>query len=392
MSAFFSASEMAFVLSNKVKMEVKARKRRISAKYILHFAKRTDKFFSTILIGNNIAIIAFASVCTVLLQETFNEWVILIISTLGILILGELIPKFIARETADHLILLLAKPLRWSSLILAPAVRFTSWIALKITRQKKVDESVYAKYFEREAFNQLIRESEEAGTVSKSETTIINKVLQLKHQDVNESMRPRTEVTAVDIDTPIADVLSLFISSGYSKLPVYEGSIDHIKGVILAHDLFTNPDTVRSIMHEVIFVPEARKSIDMLNDFINQRISFAVVVDEFGGTAGIVTMEDIVEEFFGEIKDEYDIDEDICRRTSENTFVIAGKIEIDHINEKFGLELPKGDYETISGFITTQIGRIPVTGEEIAFGQYQVLILRATLVRIESVKLSINSE
>jgi CBS domain containing-hemolysin-like protein len=202
-------------------------------------------------------------------------------------------------------------------------------------------------------------------------------------------MRPRTEVVGIEIGADINEVMDTFLESGYSKLPVFEENLDNIKGIIIAYDLFHEPKNLSEILRSVVFVPEARKSIDVLNDFLSQGVSFAVVVDEFGGTAGIVTMEDIMEELFGEIKDEYDIEEDICRKTSDNSYILNGKIEVDHLNEKFELQIPKGDYETISGFITSRIGRIPEQQENLKIDNFLFHIVRANNVRIELVKMSI---
>ncbi len=179
----------------------------------------------------------------------------------------------------------------------------------------------------------------------------------------------------------------IFIESGFSKLPVYDENLDNINGIILAKDIFKNPDTVKSIIREVSFIPETKKSFDMLNEFLDEKISISIVIDEFGGTAGIVTMEDILEELFGEIKDEFDVDELICRRIALNTFIISGKAEIDFINEKYNLNIMEGDYETIAGYITTRLGKIPNQGDTVNIDNFTILIARASIQKIEVVKL-----
>ncbi len=156
--------------------------------------------------------------------------------------------------------------------------------------------------------------------------------------------------------------------------------------------IFKNPPNIGSILREVIFVPETKKSFEMLNEFLNKRVSIAVVIDEFGGTAGIVTMEDIIEELFGEIEDEYDVEEDICRRIGPNEYLISGKVEIDYINEKYNLEIPLGDYETIGGYISYYLGRIPAQGENIPINNFNIFIARATQTKIDMVRLTVNTD
>ena len=182
--------------------------------------------------------------------------------------------------------------------------------------------------------------------------------------------------------------MSIFIDSGYSKLPIYEDNLDNIKGVIFAYDVFNMPPDLKSIMREIIFVPETKKTFDMLNELLNRRASISIVIDEFGGTAGIITMEDIMEELFGEIRDEYDIEEDICRKLADNAYLISGKVEVDFINEKFDLDIPTGDYGTINGFITSRTGRIPVEGENLTIDNFNILIVRANTIKIDLIKLS----
>jgi putative hemolysin len=392
-SAFFSASEIAFILSNKIKVEIKARKKNIAAQSALYFSQHPQNFFSTMLIGNNIANIAFASISTVLLSTIFNldEFAILIISTIVVLFFGELIPKYLAREIADRFILLSSIPLRIISFILYPFVKLITWLSSFLTQQIPANEIGINSLFNRETIDSLVKESHEAGIVDRKESDIISKVLNLGDQRVYEAMRPRTEIVGVEITQNIDEALSIFIDSGYSKLPVYEESVDNIRGVIYSYDIFKAPENVQAITRKILFVPETKKSFEILNEFLSNRISIAVVVDEFGGTAGLVTMEDIIEELFGEIRDEYDVEEDICRKIADNNYLISGKVEIDFINEKYNLKLPTGDYETIAGYIITSLGRIPIQGENCKIDHFNFLIARASNKNIEVVKLIIEA-
>ena len=390
-SGFFSSSEMAFVVSNKLKLEIKARKNNLSAKTAFLFSQNPQDFFSTVLIGNNIVNIAFASICTVVLTTFFGlgELSILFISTFVLLIIGELIPKYFAREIADRFVLLSALPVKVVSVVLFPFVKVLSSISSRLTQSSNVKEEKINYLFSREDIESLVEESMEAGIVNKKESDIINKVFSLGEQRVYEAMRPRTEIVGVEIGQTINEALTIFIESGYSKLPVYEENLDNIKGVVFAYDIFKSPEDLKSITREIIFVPETKKTFDMLNEMLTRQVSIAIVIDEFGGTAGIITLEDIMEELFGEIKDEYDVEEDICRRIAANTYLISGKVEIDFINEKYSLNIPTGDYETIGGYLTSNLGRIPVEGENVVVDNFNILIARATSIKIELVKLTL---
>lgn len=394
LSAFFSASEIAFILSNKIKLEIKARKKNLAAQNALYFSQNPQNFFSTMLIGNNVANIAFASISAVLLSNLFNlgEISILIISAMVLLFFGELIPKYLTREIADRFILLSSVPLRIISFIIFPFVKFISSMSSMLTKQTPSNDFGINRLFNRETIDSLVKESYEAGIVDSKESDIISKVLNLGDQRVYEAMRPRTEIVGVEVNQTIDEALSIFIDSGYSKLPVYEESVDNIKGVIYSYDIFNAPENVQAITKKILFVPETKKSFEMLNEFLSNQISIAIVVDEFGGTAGLVTMEDIIEELFGEIRDEYDVEEDICRKIADNTYLISGKVEVDFINEKYHLKLPTGDYETIAGYIITSLGRIPAQGENVNIDHINFLIARASNKNIEMVKLIIESD
>jgi CBS domain containing-hemolysin-like protein len=241
--------------------------------------------------------------------------------------------------------------------------------------------------FSKEDIELLVKESHEAGVVDKKESDIISRVFAMGDQKVYEAMRPRTEIIGIGIEQTINQALAIFVDAGYSKMPVYEENLDNIRGIIYANDLFKSPKNIQDVLKEAMFVPETKKSFELLNEFLSKRVSIAIVIDEFGGTAGMITIEDIIEELFGEIKDEYDIEEDICKKTEENTYIISGKVEIDFINEKYKLNIPTGDYETIGGYITSRLGRIPVQNENIVIDNFNITITRANQIKVELIKL-----
>ena len=391
LSAFFSGTELAFVVANKLKIEVRARKKNLAALSAKYFINHPQNFFSTILIGNNVVNIAYASLGAVFLASLFGwtELEILVVLSTVILFFGEIIPKYLARELSDRVVLFTSLPLRFVSYILYPFVKVSSAISNKIVQTSSIKTDNIYHLFDKEDIKGLVKESEIAGIVDKKDSELISKVIELGDQRVYEAMTPRTEIVGIEITSELNEVLSVFIESGFSKLPVYEENLDNIKGIILAKDLFKSPDNIKNILREVNFIPETKKSFDVLNDFLEKRNSIAIVVDEHGGTAGIVTLEDILEELFGEIEDEFDIQEDICRRIAKDTYIISGKVEIDHINEKYNMNLEEGDYETLSGFITTKLGRIPKEGEIEIIENFRLQIIRATSQKVELVKLTL---
>jgi putative hemolysin len=391
LSAFFSGTELAFVVANKLKIEIRARKKNLAALSAKYFINHPQIFFSTILLANNIVLIAYASLSAIFLSSIFGwgEITILLISSLVILLFGEILPKYFARELADRAVILTALPLRAASYLLYPFVKIASAISNKIVQTASIKSDNIYHLFDKEDIKGLVKESEIAGIVDKKDSELISKVIELRDQRVYEAMTPRTEIIGIEITSNINEALLMFIDSGFSKLTVYEDNLDNIKGVILAKDLFKSPQSIKDILRDVNFIPETKKSFDVLNDFLEKRNSIEIVVDEHGGTAGIVTIEDILEELFGEIEDEFDIQEAICKRVAKDTYIISGKVEVDHINEKYNLNIEEGDYETLSGFITTQLGRIPDQGENVSIGNFNIQIVRAAAQKVDLVKLSL---
>ncbi len=394
LSGFFSGTEMAYIVSSKLKIEIKARKKNPAALSAHYFKSHPQTFFSTVLIGNNVVNVALSSLSAVFLSAIFGlgELSILLISSFLLLLFGELLPKYFASEIANKTLLLTALPLRIFYFMIFPFVKAASTLSEKLTQSTSIEADALSHLFDKEEIKELVKESQIAGVVDKKESDIIEKVIELGEQRVYETMTPRTEIIGVEINQTIKEALTIFIDSGFSKLPVYEDNLDDIKGIILAKDIFKSPQSLKSIIREVSFMPETKKSFDVMNEFLDKKISIAIVIDEFGGTAGIVTMEDILEELFGEIQDEFDVDEDICRKITPNSYIISGKVELDHINEKYELNIEEGDYETIAGYIISKLGRIPAQGETVEIDNYTILIARAALQKIELVKLIKNTD
>ncbi|MBI5730609.1 MAG: HlyC/CorC family transporter [Ignavibacteriales bacterium] len=395
LSAFFSSSEIAFIVGNKIKIEIRARKKNLSALNARYFINNPDQFFSTILISNSAVNIAFASLSSIFLSKLFGlkEFEILLISTTLILLFGELIPKYFGRELADRLVLIVAIPLRAIAIVLYPLVKITSKVSSILSRTNLKEEEEIQHLFDKEDIQNLIEESSEAGKMDEEQSDIISKVIDIREQRVYEAMTPRTDVVGIEITSTMQEVLKTFIDSGYSKLPVYDENLDNIKGVVFSKDIFKQPDDLKTVMRDVVFVPETKKSLEMLNEFLDKQFSIAIVVDEFGGTAGILTVEDLIEELFGEIRDEYDdVEEKTAKKIDPNSYLVNGKVEIDYLNEELDFQIPEGDYETIAGYVTFRIGRIPVKGESFKIQNLSVQILKADKTKIDLLKLTLIQE
>lgn len=392
LSGFFSGTEMAYIVSSKLIMEIKARTKNPAALSAHYFKSHPQIFFSTVLIGNNVVNVALSSLSAVFLSALFglSNLSILLISSFMLLLLGELLPKYLASEMAGKILLLTAVPLRIFSFIIYPFVKAASAASKKLTQSTSIEADAMGLLFDKEEMKELIKESQIAGVVDKKESDMFEKVIELSEQRAYESMTPRTDIIGVEINQTIEEALKIFIESGFSKLPVYENNLDNIKGIILAKDIFKSPQDLKGIIRKVSFIPETKKSLNIMNELLDSKTSIAIVIDEFGGTAGIITIEDILEELFGEIKDEFDVDADICRKISANSYIISGKVELDYINEKYELNIEEGDYETIAGYIITRLGRIPAQGETVEIDNYTILIARAASQKIELVKLTAN--
>lgn len=394
LSAFFSSSEIAFIVANKIKIEIRARKKNFYAQNAYYFVKKPEHFYSTILISNNIVNIAFASLVSVFLLHHFglDEFEILIITTLLTLLFAELIPKYLGRELADSLILAASIPLRVVNILLFPLVKMTTKISSIISRMNRKEEEEILQIIDKEDIQNLIEESSEAGKMDEAQFDIISKVIEIREQRVYEAITPRTDIIGVDITSSIDEVLDKFIESGYSKLIVFDENLDNIKGMVLIKDFFNKPADLNTVLREVDFVPDTKKSLEMLNEFLNKQFSLAVVVDEFGGTAGILTIEDLIEELFGEIRDEYDIEEKVVRKVDNNSYILSGKVEIDNLNEEHEFNIEEGDYETIAGYVTAKLGRIPARGETFKVDHFSVTILKSDKTKIDLLRITIHIE
>ncbi|MEX0719241.1 MAG: hemolysin family protein [Balneolaceae bacterium] len=409
LSGFYSGSEIAFVTANKLKLEVASRKKNALAGSIEFFTRNPETFLTTTLVGNNIVNVLYATFMAIFLVEPVQSYsqmwfgviptdiqVLLIqtiIAAVIIMIFGEILPKAIFRAQADNMIGIISIPLRISYYLFRPFISIATNSSNVLIKWLVPNAEVAENYFRRQDVELIFKELRESGgseDIDEDDSAILHNVLELSNKRVKESMIPRIDIDAVEKETPMDEVLAIFIQSGHSKLPVFRDSIDDVIGVVFAHDFFHNPKSLHEIIRPVKLVPSSKKSKALLTEFRQSNMSVAIVLDEYGGTAGMVTIEDLLEEVVGDIQDEYDVEDEIMKKISPNTYVISGNVEIEELIEKFEeIELPlePSQYDTVAGFIINYLGRIPKVNEEVLIENKKFIISKATPSRIETVKL-----
>ncbi len=408
-SAFFSGSEMAFVTANKLKLEIESRKDTFRGRSLAYFSDNPEKFLSTTLVGNNIINVAYATLMAIFLAEPIRAmyssffadmpsgamvlFLQTVIASVLILLFGEILSKAIFRVLADHIIKVIAIPLRITEYLLWPLIYLSNSASGLLIRMLKVGNERSDKVFRRQDVEMIFRELKESGgskDIDHDDSEILHNVLELSNKRVRETMVPRTEIVAVEKSASLQDLKKAFIESGYSKVPVYQDTIDDIIGVVFAYDMFSNPKDISEIIRPVKLIPSSKKSKDLLTEFRQSNISVAVVIDEYGGTAGMVTIEDLIEEVVGDIQDEYDKESDVIKKINHNTFLLSGSVELDDLEEHYPeivFNYEDDDFETVAGYIIHHTGRIPKVNEEILINGNTFIITKATQSKLETVKL-----
>ncbi len=390
LSIFFSATETIYLTASKIRIEILFRRNVKKIKSVYGFIKEPESFIVTTLVGNNFANVIFSSSIVLILKDTVNEFFIILLSSLFILIFAEIIPKSVGREYSNQLIIPVARLLKIFKLLFHPINILLNSISnffirkLNLGKKQKVEHIL-----SRENIQKVIRTSEKDGVIKSDEGKIIERVFDMRQTRLKDPMVPRTEIITVKKNTSIPRLLKVFTESGFSRLPVYDKTIDDIIGVVHVKDLFTKPTKLQDILQEVLFVPQTKFAYKLLMEFRQKNISIAIVLDEYGGTAGLITLEDLLEELVGEIYDEFDIDnKHMYKKWNAFTISIDAKAEIDEINEKFKLKFPeKETYSTIGGFIIEHLERIPKTGEIIEFDKCKIQIEKASRKRVIRVKI-----
>lgn len=412
LSAFFSGMEIAYVSSNKIHIEIEKKQNDFLAIILTRLTKKPSKFIATMLVGNNIALVIYGFFMGDLLMNWFGNmslesdfWRYIVIdlslltqtvvSTLIILLTAEFLPKVFFQIYSNFLLKFFALPAYIFYVLFGLISSFIIWISdfvLKFFFKTEGDEVqlAFSKVELGNYINEQMEKVEENQEVD-SEIQIFQNALEFSEVKSREVMIPRTEIVAVDLGQEPKDLIKTFTTTGLSKILVYNETIDDIIGYIHSFELFKKPPTIKSILLSVVFVPETMLVKDVLNILIKKRKSIAVVIDEYGGTSGMMTVEDIVEELFGEIEDEHDSVMLVEEKLGENHFSFSARLEVDYLNEIYKLDIPEGEnYETLGGYIVNHAEEIPPKDSEVEIDGHTFLIKEVTSTKIELVEVKIN--
>lgn len=397
-SAFFSGMEIAFITSNKLKIELENKKGSIPARIFSYFSKHPSRYLGTMLMGNNIALVVFGIYMEKALSDsmhivTDNAVMILLIqtliSTMVILLFGEFIPKNLFRIYANNTLNIFAIPVVVVYAILYPIIFFTietsEYLLKKVFKvELSNDHLTFGRIDLDNYLSEAITSSGHKNNVE-HEVKIFKNALDFNEVKARECMVPRTEIVGVDVNSSIEELRKKFVETRLSKILVYEGNVDNMIGYVHSFELFKSPQNVRSILLPVAIIPESMPASDVLTVFIQNRKSIGLVVDEYGGTAGIITMEDVIEEIFGEIEDEHDKEELVEKNLGNGEFLFSARLEVDYLNEKFKLNLPHTEnFETLAGLMIHHKESIPEQDDEVKVPPY---LLKASVVKNNKVEL-----
>ena len=400
LSAFFSGMEIAFTSKNRLKLEIDRKQSRMFDSIAEVFARHPGQYITTILVGNNIALVVYSLAMSMLLREIYGAlgWTELAlegsvaidtaVSTIIIIFFAEFLPKSVFRNDPNFYYRVLAPVIYFFYIVLYPVARFTTLLSHGILRLlgRKVEEKNITPSFDREDLAALLdTNGPEPHSEPDNELKIFQNALDFADLRVRDCMVPRVDVEAVDIDdTTIGQLTARFVDSKYSRIFVWRKSIDNIIGYVNSKSLFTRPAQIADVMMEVNYVPETMPLQSMLENFIKHRSNIAVVIDEFGGTAGIISLEDVLEQIFGEIEDEHDVPDLVEKQVGPDEYVFSCRLEVKYLNERYDLGIEESrEYDTLAGFIIYNYEGIPGAGETVFIGDLQLRILRTTRSRIE---------
>ena len=405
LSAFFSGMEIAFVSSNRMLAEMDREDSGLSGKIISVFYSHPNGFVSTMLVGNNIVLVVYGILFAQLFDNTLfssldegaRVTADTLLSTLVILFTGEFLPKILFKNNANRLLSVFAVPAYIFYILLWPISRFSTFLSkcllyvvgIKMTAEN--DDEGFSKVDLDYLVQSSIDNAQSEDDIN-DEVKIFQNALDFSDCKVRDCMVPRTEINAVDLnECNIQELMQKFIESGNSKIIVYEDDIDHIVGYIHSSEMFRNKDKWREHVCKMPFVPETMAAQKLMHIFLQQKKSLGVVVDEFGGTSGIVSLEDIVEEIFGDIEDEHDSDKYIAKQVGDHEYLLSARLEIDKVNDLFAIGLPVSDeYMTVGGYILHEYQNFPKLNEVITIGHFEFRIMKSTMTKIELVRLKVN--
>ena len=412
-AAFFSGMEIAFVSSNKLRFEIENTETSLTSTIIRKFYRHPQQFITTMLIGGNAVLVVFSMKMNELLLPYFSftdndvllSLLVSVIATIIVLFVGEYIPKMLMRANPNAWLRAFSPLLYSFYFLLYPIALFCMWLSRALLRivGVRVPESVETVSFSRSDLNYLVNEAiqvsdkehqddsrsdDDEEAASENEIQILKNALEFSKVKIRDCYVPRTEIVALPFEVDDHELLRTFQESGFSKIPIYKNDIDNIIGYLHCSEMFEHRKSWREHINKMPFVPENMAAEKLMRTFMQQKKSVAVVIDEFGGTAGIVTLEDIFEEIFGEIEDEHDTPEFTAKQIDEGEIVAAGRMEVEALNEEFDLQLPESDsYDTVAGLILNTTGAFPKINEEIRIGEYTLKCLKMSGNRIERVKI-----
>ena len=404
-SAFFSAMEIAFLASNRLKIEVDKSKGTLLSKIQSIFYRNESKIIAFILLGNNVSLVVYGISAAQILDPVLYGWGITseagllllqtLLSTILVLIAAEFIPKSLVQYNPNRFLKIGTFPLFILYILLfipTHVILAISWIVLKaFGYDQKTNQKVFSKV-DLEHFVEDISERIDSEEISTEDMNLLKNALDFSNVKARDCMIPRTEIIAVDINDSLKTVMQLFIAKGLSKVIIYRDSIDNIIGYVHSYDLFKSPESIKQILLPIHFVPSVTTGEELLAKFTEQSGNIAIVSDEYGGTAGMVTLEDVIEEIFGEIEDEHDKDDLIEEKISDKHFRFSARVEIDYINEQYSLNIPESEeYETLGGLILFELANIPEKNSKLKMGGFAFVVEDVTDRRIEIVSVYLKS-
>jgi CBS domain containing-hemolysin-like protein len=406
-SAFFSGMEIAFISANRLRLELDKKHSLIHSNLISLYTQNPGQFIATLMVGNNLAMVIYGLAFAMLLQPVLQIYIHsialllisqMVIATFLIIITVEYIPKIFFRINPNRILRFFAVPVALFYFLFYPITKIILWISkslLKIITSEPILNVNEKTVYSRMDLDHFVKEPENTSSSQPTqeidnEVKLFRNALDFSKVKLREIMVPRTEMVALDIESTVDELRQKFIETGYSRILFYSENTDNIVGYVHHSVFFTNPDSIKSELRKVLIVPETMSASKLLSQFIQNRLSIAIVVDEFGGTSGMVTSEDILEEIFGEIEDEHDTMDLIKKKVSDTEFVLSARLELDELNDSLNLEFPETEnYETLAGFILFHYESIPKINTIINVGKYRFKILKASNTKIELVHLKI---
>jgi CBS domain containing-hemolysin-like protein len=407
LSAFFSGIEIAFISADKLHIELRSQQGHLSDKILSGFLKKPSWFITTTLIGNNVTLVIYGIFMALILEPVLlglfpadldSQWIVFILqtilATLIVLITAEFLPKSLFLIHPNRMISLLAVPIYLIYLLFFPAV----WLIVNLSKLM-IEKVLRLEYNEEQPvfglidLNQYIlrmMQDQEQAKKQEVDAKIFTNALEFKKVKVRDCLVPRTDLVTVSIEDSIDDLRAAFIESGYSRILVYKESIDNIVGFCNSIELFRKPEKITDILSPIMIVPETFLANELMIQFIKERKNMALVVDEYGGTSGVVTIEDIIEEIFGEIQDEHDEEDILEQKLGDNVYLLSARHEIDYLNDKYNFRLPEGEYETLGGLILSITEDFPEEGAKIDFYNYVFVIESIENNRIDKIKLTVS--